>query len=274
MDKFDKLIKILKDYQKIVVAFSGGVDSSVLTQAAHLALGDKAIAVTADSPLLQDNEKDDAVKVAKIVGIKHILMKSDDLAVPEIAANDKNRCYYCKKFRFTNMCNWAKENGFNYIIEGSNLDDKTDYRPGMKAIAELSDMVKSPFLEAGIGKKEIRQIAHKYNLPVWNKPSQACLASRLAYGLSLTADRLEQVDKAERLLRQYINGQIRVRHHGKLARIEIMPEEFAKFALPDFRTKIYNELKELGFTFITLDMNGYKMGSQNAAISQIQNQPN
>ncbi|WP_231036120.1 ATP-dependent sacrificial sulfur transferase LarE [Pectinatus sottacetonis] len=260
------LINIIRKYQKVIVAFSGGVDSSVLCQAAHLALGKAAIAITADSPLLQESERTDAVKVANIIGIKHIMLKSDDLSVPEITVNDKNRCYYCKKFRFNNMCLWAEINNFSYIIEGSNLDDKNDYRPGMRAITELSSMVKSPFLAAEINKQEIREIARKYGLPVWDKPSQACLASRLSYGLNLTDKRLSQVDKAENFLHKFINGQLRVRHHGNLARIEIMPQEFPKLMENNLRTKIYTEFKNLGFTFVTIDMAGYKMGSQNAAI--------
>lgn len=188
------------------------------------------------------------------------------ICLPQIAANDKNRCYYCKKFRFTNMCQWAKDNDFPFIIEGSNIDDKGDYRPGMRAIAELHDMVKSPFLEANINKQEIRQIAKKYDLPVWNKPSQACLASRLAYGLELNSERLKQVDAAEAFLRQHIDGQIRVRHHDNLARIEIMPSEYPKLLNEELRSQIYNKLHELGFTFVTFDINGYKMGSQNAAV--------
>lgn len=266
MDKFTRLLEILKGYKKLIVAFSGGVDSSLLTQAAYLALGDNAIAITADSPLLQQSEKEDAIKVAKQVGIKHILMPSDDLDVAEIVANDKNRCYYCKKFRFTNICNWARAHGFKYIVDGSNTDDKKDYRPGMKAISELSDMVKSPFLEADISKCEIRQFAKAYRLPVWDKPSQACLASRLRYGLPLTSKRLFQVDQAERFLRQYINGQIRVRHHDKIARIEIMPEEFSKLLDDNLRQQITARLQSLGFTYVCLDLTGYKMGSQNAAI--------
>lgn len=267
MDKFDELINILRGYGKLVIAFSGGVDSSLLTQAAYLALGNNAVAITADSPLLQDSEKQDAVKVAGMIGIKHILMNSDDVGVPEIAANDKYRCYYCKKFRFTNMCSWARANGFRYVIEGSNLDDRGDYRPGMKAVEELSDMVKSPYLEVGMGKREIRALAKKFALPVWNKPSQACLASRLSYGLKLTPERLDQVEQAEKFLHKYVEGQLRVRHHGDLARIEVMPDEMPKLMSKKLRSEIYKELSELGFTFVTFDINGYKMGSQNAGIS-------
>lgn len=262
MSKQQQLISLLKSYQSVAVAFSGGVDSSVLAKATQIALGNKAIAITAVSELITSNEITDAQKIAKLIGIKHKLFTVDDLANKKFIYNDKMRCYHCHINRFKLLEDFCQKNNYNYLLEGSNEDDKGDYRPGLLALKEFQ-LTKSPFLELHITKDEIRQMAKEWNLPVWNKPSSACLASRLIYGLEITSDRLNQIAKAEDILHRFLQGQIRVRHHGDLARIEVEASEIYKLFEPSFKKFIYNELQNLGFKFITVDLIGYQKGSNN-----------
>ncbi len=261
MEKLEGFIMQLRSYGSLLVALSGGVDSSVLAKAAVLALGDKAAAMTAVSELLPADELADARAVAGLAGIHHEVINAQDLDLPELVCNDKERCYYCKKSRFQKMCNWAAEHGYAYVADGSNLDDKGDYRPGMKAIAELAPKVVSPFVICGWNKADIRRQAKEWGLPVWDKPSAACLASRVEYGIALTPQRLRQVEMAETALRRFLKGQLRVRHHGNLARIELEPDEFELFW--QHREALTQAVKETGFTYVTLDLQGYRMGSQN-----------
>ena len=265
MEKTRHLLEALRSYRSLAVALSGGVDSSVLTRAAAMALGDRAVAVTASSELLAAEELTDAKKMAALAGIRHEILPAHDLELPELVRNDPERCYYCKKGRFSDMLAWAQAQGYDYVAEGSNLDDRGDYRPGMRAIAELPRVV-SPFMECGWTKADIRQQAREWELPVWDKPSAACLASRVEYGIPLTARRLEQVEAAEKLLRNWTRGQLRVRHHGSLARIEVEPEGMP--ALLARREEIAVKLKALGFTYVTLDLSGYRMGSQNEILEK------
>ena len=265
MEKTEALLQKLRSYPSLAVALSGGVDSSVLTRAAVLALGERAVAVTASSELLAAEELADAKAVAALAGIRHEILPAHDLAVPELVANDAERCYYCKKSRFTAMLAWAAAEGYAYVAEGSNLDDRGDYRPGMRAVAALPHVV-SPFMECGWTKADIRRQAREWELPVWDKPSAACLASRIEYGISITAGRLQQVEQAERVLRAWSHGQLRVRHHGALARIEA--EEPAMAELLAHRAEITAKLRALGFTYVTLDLTGYRMGSQNEILEK------
>ena len=246
------------------LALSGGVDSSTLAKAAAIALGEKAVAITARSELLAQGELTDARTTARAAGIRHIVLDVHDLDNPDVVKNDRERCYYCKRGRFEKLCAWAKENGFAYVADGGNLDDKGDFRPGMKAVEELAPMVISPFMECGWTKTDIRDRARAWGLPVADKPSAACLASRLEYGLPLTAERLSQVEAAEKVLRPFAKGQLRVRHHGDLARIEAEPD-----ALPEImarREEIAAALKNLGFTYASVDLVGYRTGSTNEAL--------
>lgn len=263
--KLDNLIKLLQEMGAVAVAFSGGVDSSFLAAAAQRALGDKAVAVTAYSETLPESERQEAIAIARQIGIRHVLLHISELNSAEFVANTPDRCYYCKKERFDALKKWADEEKIAWVLEGSNADDKSDYRPGMRAIDELCG-VRSPLLEAGLTKEEIRVISKEWGVPTWNKPSAACLSSRVAYGLPVTAERLKQIEQAEAFLKQYCHGQVRVRHHDNLARIEVSPEDIAGLAAPDTAGLINTELRRLGFTFVTLDLAGYRTGSMNAVL--------
>lgn len=285
--KLEKLLGRLKACGSLVIALSGGVDSSTLAKAASVALGDKAVAVTARSELLSADELADAKAMARAAGIRHIIVDVRDLDDPQIVKNDKERCYYCKRGRFQKLVAWARENGFAFVADGGNLDDKNDYRPGMKAIEELAPTVISPFIECGWTKADIRRQAKEWGLSVAEKPSAACLASRVEYGLPLTPERLAQVEKAEHILRAVSKGQLRVRHHGNIARVEVEAEAPSGLAhtgaansflspaapIPEafeevirHRGEIVEKLKGLGFTYVTLDLGGYRMGSANETL--------
>jgi uncharacterized protein len=261
--KLRKLDEIFQGLGKVVVAFSGGVDSTFLAAAAVRALGkENVLAVTAVSATLTDDEKAEAVTLAGKIGVQHVLLETDEFRDETFTANSAERCYFCKKIRFEALVKWAAERGYNWIVEGTNVDDKNDYRPGSRAVAELPS-VRSPLKEAGLTKAEIRAVSKQWNLPTWEKPSAACLASRIEYGLPLTPERLKQVEEAEKFIRPLCKGQLRVRHHGSLARIEVEPEWIAKLAEPETARLIAGKLKTLGFHHVALDLSGYRMGSLN-----------
>ncbi len=262
-EKLTSLLAGLREAESVVVALSGGVDSAVLAYAAVQALGDRAAAVTARSALLSAAELSDARTAAEQAGIHHWIVDTEDLEDPQVAANGRERCYYCKRRRFRKLRDWALEHGFARVAEGSNLDDRGDYRPGMRALEELAPTVMSPFLDAGWTKEDIRRQAAAWGLTAADKPSAACLASRIAYGIPLTAHRLRQVEKAERFLRGICPGQLRVRHHGSLARLEVTGEGFD--TVVSRREEVAAALRELGFTYIALDLAGYRTGSGNEA---------
>ena len=264
MDTAEEFLLRLKGYRRLAVALSGGVDSATLAKAAALALGDHAVAVTAVSPFTSVEERRAAREVAQNTGLRQVEIETRELEDPRVAANDEERCYHCKRDRFEQLAAWAEEEGVAPVAEGSNQDDRSDYRPGLRAVAELFPRVVSPFLEAGWGKAAIRRQAKTWGLSVWNKPSAACLASRVAYGLPLTAERLAMVEAAERAVRPFAAGQLRVRHHGSLARIEAEPEALP--CLIAHREEIAAALRTVGFSYVTLDLAGYRTGSANEVL--------
>lgn len=268
--KISRLEESLQALGGVAVAFSGGVDSTFLAAAAKRVLGDRVILATARSATSSDEEQTDAAAIAAALGIKHVWLEAGELANPQFIANTAERCYYCKKERFTALVAWARGQGFAWVVEGTNADDTGDYRPGMRAVAELP-AVKSPLLAAGLTKEEIRAVSRQWGLPTWDKLSAACLVSRLAYGLPVTEERLRQVAAAEKLVRSLTTGQLRVRHHGDLARIEVTPAAVATLSQPANAKVIVDGLKALGFTFVTLDLAGYRTGSLNETLDEVKN---
>lgn len=263
-ERYEKLRAILKEMGSVVIGFSGGVDSTFLSYTAHDVLGDQALAVTAVSPTLPESEERDARDMAASIGIRHLVVHSTEFSDPEFVKNPKNRCYICKKIRFTALVNLAKQEGFHWVVDGGNVDDLGDFRPGMKALEEMADAVRSPMIEAGITKDDIRALSQELGLRTWNKQSAACLASRIPYGVELTPQRLSMIDKAEQYIAPYITGSLRVRYHGDVARIEVREDEIP--AILAHRKDIVQALRRCGFTYVSLDLGGYEMGSLNEVI--------
>lgn len=260
--KLKKLEKILKGMDKVVLAYSGGVDSTFLLKIALNTLGEgNLLAITAKSPTFPRREVSSAREIASRLGAKHRFILSRELQEENFLRNDRDRCYWCKRELFLKLKGIAKERGFGYIIDGSNLDDLADHRPGMRALEELG--VRSPLIEAGFRKQEIRYLSKALKLPTWNKPQLACLASRIAYGVRIDLRILRRIDRIEEFLLNIGFKQVRIRYHGDWVRVEVGREEMGKFFRGNIRGEVVKRLKGLKVKFIVLDLEGYRMGSMN-----------
>lgn len=262
--KIEALRAILEGYGSLLVAFSGGVDSSFLLKIAVDTLGDRVAAFTEASPLHQAWELAEAREFAAALGVRHIVLAGDELANPEFAANPPERCYLCKSVIFGEAATVAAQLGLAVIADGSNLDDLGDYRPGRRALAEMG--IKSPLLAAGLTKAEIRAASRSLGLPTWNRQPLACLASRFPYGTTITAERLRQIETCETFLRAEGFTTFRVRYHGDIARIEVDAAELERLIAPPLRQLVTASFKAAGFTYVTVDLDGFRSGSMNETL--------
>jgi uncharacterized protein len=264
--RFQGLKEILSPMGSVLVAFSGGVDSTLLLRVAKNVLGNKVMAVTAASTVYPSEEIEQAKALAQNLKARHEIIETRELTNPQFVGNPKNRCYWCKKELFAELTSIARENNLNCVVDGSNFDDLDDFRPGMEAARELG--VRSPLQEARLTKADIRSMSKRMGLPTWSKPSLACLASRIPYGTRITEDRLIRIDRAERFLKDLGFTQVRVRHHDTIARIEVPEVDIARLLSDKPRSQIVSHFKALGYTYVTVDLEGYRTGSLNEVLTE------
>lgn len=264
-EKAQALQSLLAAYNSVAVAFSGGVDSTLLLAAAQRALGERVVAITAVSEIHPSGEKELAVRMARQLGVRHVLLETDELEDPLFTSNSVERCYYCKRRMFAALKRKAMEMGVSVVAHGANLDDQQDFRPGLRAAREQG--IAAPLVEAGFTKSEIRQLARRWRLGNWNRPAMACLATRIPYGRPIRADDLRQIDRAEAVLRDMGVDPCRVRHYGDMARIEADPSQISRIAGASLRIEIVKKLQSLGYSHVCLDLEGYASGKMNRGIT-------
>ncbi|HJO56204.1 MAG TPA: ATP-dependent sacrificial sulfur transferase LarE [Candidatus Scalindua sp.] len=265
-EKLSKLKVIVSKLESVVVAFSGGVDSTLVAKVCYDTLKDNSMAVTARSETYPDFEFKESQELVREIGIKHMVVDTSELAIEGFANNPPERCYFCKTELFGKLKEIAKEHGFLNVADGANLDDTQEFRPGLKASKELN--VRSPLKEAGLAKEDIRKVSKLLNLPNWNKPAYACLSSRFPYGQSITEEKISMVSEAEKYLRDLGLIQFRVRHHETIARIEVLPGDIHTLTNSPAKEELTAKFKEIGFTYVTLDLAGYRSGSMNEVLSE------
>jgi len=257
----DDLKNLLKSYKSVLIAYSGGVDSTFLLKVAKDTLGDNVLAVIAKSPTYPENEVREAEAMCETMGVRRLVIETDEFADENFVTNPRDRCYFCKKELFSKLLEIAKQENIPYVLDGSNFDDKSDFRPGTKAKEELG--VRSPLMELGFTKNDIRKFSRDSGLVTADKPSYACLASRIPYGTKITPEILNRIEKGEDFLRELGFNQLRVRHHDAIVRIEVEPEALAELLDDDLRNQIAKKFEDLGYTYVTFDLKGYRTGSMN-----------
>ncbi|MEM7030349.1 MAG: ATP-dependent sacrificial sulfur transferase LarE [Chloroflexota bacterium] len=262
-NKLTRLREIFQKMDSVAVAYSGGIDSTLLLKVAHDCLGEKAIALTAISASLPESERQEAAAIVDHIGSQQVLIKSDETSDPRYLENNSNRCYFCKNNVYDHLIQYTEREGFQYLVDGTNLDDVGDHRPGREAARKWG--VRSPLQEAEMNKAEIRELARELGLPNWDKPAAACLSSRVPYGTTITLQMLSQVEQAEQVLKRMGFRQLRVRHHDDIARIEVEADDFQE--IMSRRDEIVTKVKDLGYTYVALDLAGFRSGSMNEVVT-------
>ncbi len=262
--KEERLREIFRELDSVIVAYSGGVDSSYVAYVANAELGPRAICITGQSASLPDYQRTEIENVVKKFGFHHEVIQTEELENPGYRANNPDRCFFCKDELYTKLESVARTRGIKNIVDGSTVDDLGDYRPGRRAASEHE--VRSPLIEAGLTKTEVRELSHRATLPTWDKPASPCLSSRIAYGTTVTIERLSKVDRGEEILREFGFREFRVRHHDQLVRIEIAPAEMDRVLRKELIDELARRFRELGFKYVTLDLEGFRSGSMNEVL--------